>query len=298
MKKSNWYKPITPWVIIFCAVVLCFEVTLPVTHYWFITFKILDWLFLIYFSIEIIVRWMEHNPEKSFKSFIYTLKRVPFLIRGSKGKLNGNEKDILEHWFWMFFDSGIVLLCLLSETFSLIEHPELASLFRLFRIFRVLKIFEVSPTLQKIENKIISVMPTVFVFAMLVFLLIFVYAILGMYMFKFKEYTTIDFSNFYNTICDLFIMITNGWSDVRNELNLKSGIPLLTDFYIFSFVVFSSMITLNVFLAVMTGQIQEKIHQDLKRNEKLDEIENKHLHAELQEIKAKLQLLEKKIDKS
>jgi len=61
----------------------------------------------------------------------------------------------------------------------------------------------------------------------------------------------------------LFVMMTNGWSDTLVELRSHHIVPdIYTDVFIISFFIFSVLVTLNVFLAVMTTQIQDKIEKD------------------------------------
>ncbi|MFN4951381.1 MAG: hypothetical protein ACK5F0_07165, partial [Flavobacteriales bacterium] len=44
---------------------------------------------------------------------------------------------------------------------------------------------------------------------------------------------------------------------------------IITDIYVISFFIFSVMITLNVFLAVMTSGIQDRINEEKEKEQKL-----------------------------
>ena len=119
---------------------------------------------------------------------------------------------------------------------------------------------------MKIERKIFSVIPTVITFFGLVFLIIYVYSILGMYLYDFSKFDTVDFSNLHTSISTMFTLMSNGWSDALFEL--KKGAywvnPLISEFFIFSFFIFSVLVTMNIFLAVMTTQIQDKLEHELE----------------------------------
>jgi hypothetical protein len=70
----------------------------------------------------------------------------------------------------------------------------------------------------------------------------------------------------------LFVLMTNGWSDTLIELRKVNEVAtLVTDIYIISFFLFSVIVTLNVFLAVMTSQIQEKLAEDIESIKQVDE---------------------------
>jgi hypothetical protein len=116
-------------------------------------------------------------------------------------------------------------------------------------------------------------------------------------MYDFQKYETIDFSGVYAAMTSLFVMMTNGWSDTLIELRSHHVVPnIYSDIYIISFFIFSVLVTLNVFLAVMTSQIQDKIEKDLaKDKEELLENDQEILRAEsLQQTQIKA--LNEKLD--
>jgi predicted PurR-regulated permease PerM len=80
----------------------------------------------------------------------------------------------------------------------------------------------------------------------------------------------------------LFVLMTNGWSDTLYELRKVNEVAtIVTDIYVISFFLFSVIVTLNVFLAVMTSQIQEKLEEDIQEIKKVDkEIQSEIIHME------------------
>jgi len=216
------------------------------------------------------------------------------LIPPQKEELSDVDKKTIEDWLWIIFDSVLIILGILSLFRHVFEHPELILLFRLLRVFRVFRVFELSHTLKEIEKKIISVIPTITTFLALIVLILYSYAIIGMYMYDFHKFESIDFSGIYSAMSGLFIMMTNGWSDCLMELRTHSIVPdLYSDIFIFSFFIFSVTVTLNVFLAVMSSQIQDNIIKNNKINKKERPLEDTN---DYDRILSELTALNKKVD--
>ena len=72
--------------------------------------------------------------------------------------------------------------------------------------------------MRDIEKKIISVLPTVFIFGSLLFIILFIFALIGSNIYNFKKYENINFSSIYEAIISLFSCLTNGWENVHFEL--------------------------------------------------------------------------------
>lgn len=297
------------FMILLCALLLGIEVSFHYDKSIQNFFSLIDYFFLGYFLIEITLRF--YYNKYSFKEFIIAIKKIIEIKKSNvlENKIDNKEytliKNITENWLWLLFDFLIVFMSILSLYSNFTDHPEAVAIFRLLRVFRVLRIFEISSTLQKVEQKIFSAIPTVFVFAVLLFMIIYVYSIIGMYLYGFKKYNTINFSSLYETITGLFIIISNGWSDVLFDLkkNATNVSTLVTDFYVISFIIFSVIVTLNVFIAVMTSQIQEKLKVVNKINDDdhkiivntQDNIEK--MKKSFYEIKKELEEIEEKINR-
>jgi predicted DNA-binding transcriptional regulator len=81
---------------------------------------------------------------------------------------------------------------------------------------------------------------------------------------------------------------------------LKAGAPgistIVTDIFIFSYFVFSVLITLNVFIAVMASQIQEKIKTKIDEQSKvlkrIEELEG-NIQKSINEIDRKFEAMKK-----
>ncbi len=296
----NFINKLSALFIIISAISIGIEASLNAKEQFLNVFYILDIFIIAYFSFELVVRIVFND--KPLKQFLPALKNYL-----SKEKKSNLEKDraLIEEWMWLIFDGLLVVMGFIALFRHLVEHPQLILLLRLFRVFRIFRIFELNQTLKDIEKKIISVVPTIATFLVLIFLILYAYAIVGMYMYDFRKYETIDFSGIYAAMTSLFVMMTNGWSDTLIELRSHHIVPnIYSDIYIISFFIFSVLVTLNVFLAVMTSQIQDKLAKEIaKDHDELLEKDKQILSAEqsqqkeIQELNAKLDAILERLNK-
>jgi len=286
--------------IILSAISIGVEASLNAKDQFLNIFYFLDIVIISYFTFELVVRILFND--KPLKQFLPALKK--YLSKDQKSNIDA-EKALIEEWLWLIFDGLLVIMGFIALFRHLVEHPQLILLLRLFRVFRIFRIFELNQTLKDIEKKIISVVPTIATFLVLIFLILYAYAIVGMYMYDFAKYETIDFSGVYAAMTSLFVMMTNGWSDTLIELRSHHVVPnIYSDIYIISFFIFSVLVTLNVFLAVMTSQIQDKLVKDIADDQ--DELLEKdkqilsaeHLQqTEIQALNAKLDTILERLNK-
>lgn len=287
----NLINKLSALFIILSAISIGVEASLNAKDQFLNAFYFLDIVIITYFAFELFVR-ISYN-DKPLREFLPSLKR--FLSKSSQGTLE-QEKELIEEWMWLLFDGLLVIMGFVALFRHLVAHPQLILLLRLFRVFRIFRIFELNQTLKDIEKKIISVVPTIATFLVLIFLILYAYAIVGMYMYDFKKYDSIDFSGVYSAMTSLFIMMTNGWADTLQDLRSHHLVPnIYSDIYIISFFIFSVLVTLNVFLAVMTSQIQDKLSKDMAddqrelktADEQILQMEKKQ-QSEIAELNAKL----------
>ncbi len=265
----NRLNNISGLVIVFNAILIGIEASIRNSASLNQLFDIIDILFVFYFTYEIIARYRYEDT---------TLKHLVNAIKGAvnyyRTKQPSTELETIsetfETWFWLIFDTVLVLASWIAFAKHFIRHPEIILILRMLRIFRIFRIFSISDYIKNIEKKIIAVIPTISIFLVLIFLLIYTYAILGMNLYEFHKFDTIDFSNLYQAMLNLFMLMTNGWSGVLTDLRSYHAInPIITDIYVISFFIFSVMITLNVFLAVMTSGIQDRINEEKEKEQKL-----------------------------
>jgi len=280
--------------IILSAVCLGFEANLASHTKLQPIFLALDSLFVAYFTLELILRIKYRQT--SYKDFKISLLNHLRLLIGKQTVVTCKNESI-EEWSWLIFDFILVLLTYISFLKHIVDHPQLILLCRLFRVFRILRLFELNNTLRNIEKKIISAIPIIFTFLILINIILYTYALIGMYMYEFNKFNSIDFSSVYNAMISLFMIMTNGWSDPIKEMRAFENIPsFVTDAYIISFFIFSVLITLNVFLAVMTSQIQERIKYDMDLIKKKEDQIQEELHSFEKDVLIERDYINRKLD--
>ncbi len=252
--ESNGFHRLTSIAIILCSITLGVETFYPEHQ---VVFDLLDVIFTLFFTWEIFMRILaEGNPLKFFVLVHWKRKGD-----GSLGVV------VSEEGFWNWFDFLIVLFSALSLFGHLFEHPEFLVVSRLFRVLRVMRLLEVSEDLKAVERKIVSIIPTIFSFALLLGILLYIYSIIGIYLFSHHQFAHADFSTLSHAFLTLFQLMTlDSWSDMMLEasataVGYKSW---LIKGYFVSFVVLTAIISFNVFVAVLTSQVHEKVIDDQK----------------------------------
>ena len=262
---------VRPLVITACVLVLGVEAAMhnaisPLLY-------VLDTLFVCYFALEIAHR----------------------AIMG-EWKSTSNE---LKFWFW--FDAFVTISCVLALFIPFVDHPSLLAALRIVRVFRLFRIFSIFPGIRSIEQKILGAMETVVLFGFFSVLIIYVYAVIGMNLFEFSRIGNMNFENLYEAMVSMFVLITNDWADAwRTTRQQYPVLPtMVVDLYFFSFIGFAVIFTLNVFIAVMTSQIEQRFSSEfnkrvqnfeedidsIREDEQKDNVKIEALAKEMREIK-------------
>lgn len=290
--QAKFFQVTTTVAIVLCSILLGLETYFPIDKP-LPLFLFLDWVFAIYFLFEIIMRYIACNSFSDFYRF-YEWKE--------EEDTQKKEFHFVEEGLWNCFDSIIVIASSISLFAHLFEHPELPAVLRLFRVFRILRLLEVSKEMKQVEMKIISIIPTIFSFALLLGALIYIYAIVGVFLFQHQTYENADFSNIQNASLTLFQCMTlEGWSDIMYQAASKSHhySSWFIKSYFISFIILTVIVSFNVFVAVLTSQVQEKISEENKKEE--IKIENyildnsKTLQDELKSLKEEIEKLRTEI---
>jgi voltage-gated sodium channel len=262
--RSHSFHSIVSIAIILCSVTLGVETFYPEHQN---VFDLLDVLFTVFFTCEIIIRLIaERNPINFFKLFSFNNKKV----------------IVDEDGFWNWFDFSIVVVSIISLFGHLFEHPEFLVVSRLFRVLRVLRLLEVSSELKAVERKIVSIVPTIFSFALLLGILLYIYSIIGIYLFSHHQYQNADFTTLGHAFITLFQLMTlDGWSDMMYSASASYNDSWLIKSYFVSFVILTAIVSFNVFVAVLTSQVHEKVVEDQKiSNRKITQLEGEVMETE------------------
>jgi len=262
------------WAIILCSLMLGIETyyleKLPVFH-------VLDIFFTSLFTLEIILRMINAGSLTSFftictvnRDYHYTDRR--FL-------------DPTEDGFWNWFDTLIVVFSWLGVYNEFVQHPEFLIVGRLFRTLRILRLLEISNELKAVEKKIISIIPTIFSFFLLIGLLMYIYAVVGVYLFDHKVTDFGDFSNIMAGFLTLFKLLTlDDWSNIMKSFT-NGSFEWFKQMYFVSFIILTAIISFNVFIAVLTSQVYEKMRKD--RDIRIQEF-SEHIDEEIDQSEQEL----------
>lgn len=291
---TNSFKNAVMWAIIGCSVLLGVETYYPASNKLFIGF---DVFFSIFFLGEILIRILATgNLLRFFKLFS--------IVKNEEGK---NQIKVDEYGFWNWFDFLIVLFTTISLFKHIVEHPEFLIVSRLFRILRILRLLEVSNELKNVEKRIISIIPTIFSFVLLLGILNYIYAIIGVYLFEHKDFGSADFSTLPGALMTLFQLMTlEGWTDIMNATSSTLYQDWLVKAYFVSFVIFTAIISFNIFVAVLTSQVHEKmlaetvkVRDSKKEFEKLTTGSNQPKYSEdqMSQVLNELRILREEVGK-
>uniref|UniRef100_A0A452FL78 Sodium channel protein n=1 Tax=Capra hircus TaxID=9925 RepID=A0A452FL78_CAPHI len=175
---------------------------------------------------------------------------------------------------WNLFDCVIVVLSIVSTVVSALETqaeipfpPTLFRMVRLVRIGRILRLVRAARRIRTLLFALMMSLPSLFNIGLLLFLVMFIYAIFGMNSFrKVKEDSGIDdifnFQTFISSMLCLFqITTTAGWDALLSPM-LKSNnscdpkteschLSTIAIIYFVTYIIISSLIVVNMYIAVI-----------------------------------------------
>ena len=215
-------------------------------------------------------------------SLIHFLDSVVLYIFAAEALLK-----ILSHWprptnyfkdGWNVFDFLIVLICFMPF------EAEYVAVLRLARVLRVLRLMSIVPRLQLLVVALLRSIPSMFYVTILLFILFYIYAVLGVMLFGEndpKHYATLG-----DSMLSLFRIVTlEDWTDIMYinmygadkygyevaEMATYPGIKphgsiISSVAFHVSFVLFGTMIMLNLFIGVIMTGMQEAQEETAKMN--------------------------------
>lgn len=190
---------------------------------------------------------------------------------------------------WNMFDFTIVAVCFLPV------QAQYAAVLRLARIMRAMRLMTALPRLQLIVAALIKSIPSMFYVGILLALHFYVYAVMGVYLFRGND--PIHFQDLPRAMLSLFRVVTlEDWTDVMYinmhgsdrypgpdlaayETSNSSGLapephamPGVAAAYFVSFVMFGTMIMLNLFIGVILASMEEaQQERDVLKRQALQE---------------------------
>ena len=247
-------------VIIFAGILVGVETHEPIVARHHDVLKVLDALVLLIFIVEIVLKMvaLSPRPQDFFKDN------------------------------WNVFDFVIVAVCLIPASGSF------GPVLRLFRLLRVLRLLSAVPKLQLLVNALLKSLPSMLYVTILLLLLFYVYAVAGVMFFAKND--PVHFGNIFDALLSLFRIVTlEDWTDVMylqiygsdvyegyniSAANLASHYPVLepkaqpvlATAYFVSFVLFGTMVMLNLVIGVIVnGMDDARVDAEIEAIKKAEE---------------------------
>ena len=155
---------------------------------------------------------------------------------------------------WNVFDFLIVVLCLLP-----VGGP-FAAVLRLTRALRLLRLVSALPKLQLLVGALLKSLSAMGYVSLLLALLFYIYAVAGIHLFGKTDPT--NFGGLGAALLTLFRIVTlDNWGDIY--FAQVAAVPAVkVAFYFATFIVFGTMIILNLFIGIIMNSMSE-MHEEI-----------------------------------
>ena len=227
IKNSNIFQKVVIGIILVSSVLVGAS-TYNIHGAFLETLKIFDLFVTIFFVFEISVRFFSEN------------KKIDFFKDG-----------------WNVFDSIIVISSLIPTSAG-----NSFLVFRLLRLARLLRVISFAPELRFVIESLIDSMKQSFNVIILIFILLYIYGVAGVIMFGHIEGSR--FEQLGEALITLFqIMTLSSWEAVMLPI---TDIYPMSWIYFVSFVFMSSVIILNLFIAILVDVVAERRKREDHKN--------------------------------
>lgn len=261
IENSSLFQNSIIFVIIFAGILVGIETYPEIKSAYYQQIIWLDRLVLSIFTVEILIKLVARTPR--FQDFF---------------------KDP-----WNVFDFLIVAICYIPYA------TQYAMILRLLRLMRVLRLIRAVPRLQIVVEALLSSLPSMFYVSMLLMMLFYMYAVLGTFIFSLND--PVHFGNLQTSFLSLFRIVTlEDWTDLMYTQIYGCDIygygmreylcqnpqrfPIIGPIYFVSFVLFGTMVFLNLFIGVIVSGMDEArkdqdrdIHQKILSRSPKDSLE-------------------------
>lgn len=202
------------------------------------------------FTFEILIRWVKWSLSRKAIVLSHVAKQIYY-------QNTAVEKR------WLIFDTLIVVASIVTSIIIRWDYVAFILIARLVRIFRLLRLFSIHRELKIIPHRIFLALKTISVFLILMLLMLFLYASLGVLIFEKTDFGVMDFSTLHAGIFSLFNVLFDGFIEGYQEIKNQSIVsPMIGKGYMLSYALFMLVIFINVLIAVMTNQVWERVITD------------------------------------
>lgn len=257
LRHSKVFQIITTLSIIIYSLIIGIETHLK-DGIWLYFFNTFDQLINFYFVLEISLK-------------LYT----------EKNKINFFKDR------WNTFDFIVVLLSLIPLSIF-----ETIAVMRILRIFRILRLISVNGEIKKIILALQKSIPSIANIVILMFIVFYIYAILGVQFFSDLKSGLWD--NFSIAMLTLFRIFTfEDWTDVMYE---AMEIYPLSWIYFVSFIIINAFVIFNLFVAVIIDKISEFKDKNLEFSLKENDNHISMIIKELSQTNKEIKKLQDRIE--
>nr|XP_045613229.1 sodium channel protein para-like isoform X8 [Procambarus clarkii] len=259
-----------------------------------VTNKKFDMIIMIFIGMNMLTMTMDHyNMTEEWKSVLNNLNLIFICIFTSECVLK--VFALRWHYFkepWNLFDFVVVIMSILGLVLKdIIEKyfvsPTLLRVVRVAKVGRVLRLVKGAKGIRTLLFALAMSLPALFNICLLLFLVMFIFAIFGMSFFMNVKHTggldsVYNFETFFQSFILLFQMMTSaGWdgvlSGIVNEKECKTPNPEIGDpgncgnqaigiAYLLGYLVISFLIVINMYIAVILenySQATEDVEEGL-----------------------------------
>ncbi|XP_053401964.1 sodium channel protein type 4 subunit alpha B-like isoform X1 [Mercenaria mercenaria] len=252
-----------------------------------------DILIMIVIMLNMVTMTMEHYGQtETFTDTLYWVNFSFIVIFTAECVMK--LLALRQYYFkipWNVFDFVVVVLSILGLALGgyleeFLVSPTLLRVVRVFRVGRVLRLVKSAKGIRTLLFSLAVSLPALFNIGLLLFLVLFIYAVFGMNFFKdvHVPYAGLDdvfnFQTFFKSIITLFQMCTSaGWDGVLDGLmntedctkkdeegkNTCGNYPLAV-LYLITYLVISFLVVVNMYIAVILenfSQATEDVQQGL-----------------------------------
>ena len=254
---SKGFQRLVIMAIVLSAVLVGLETSPAILAKWGEGLKRMDRLLVLLFAVEIFMRLLSYG-------------------RGV-GRFFSDP--------WNVFDFAVVSACLMPAS------PQYLVVLRLFRILRVLRLVTTIPKLQLLVGALFKSIPSMGYVVILLAVHFYIYAVLGTFLFATNDVS--HFGSLGSSALTLFQVVTlEGWVEVMAAQ--QTAFPFIAPLYFISFIVFGTMIILNLFIGVVVNSMTE-MQEELEAQD--TPVTSKTIQAEITALRSSVDKLEKHLSR-
>lgn len=259
---SHLFEHLVTGAIVLCSISVGLEQSSALRGEHRAVFLALDWVFALFFITEQMLR-LSSRPLREF--FGVVRRRQPAF---DCPRLSLHRIEVDHEAFWNVFDLVIVLVSSVSLVLQFFPYSDFLYAARLLRATRVLRLLGMTKHLRSIEEHIAAMIPTVFSFILLLSILLYGYTVLASCLFG--DIAGAGFASFGESFMTMFqVMTLDSWSSVMHTVGAEH--PVLAPIFFGSFISLTAIITLNVFIAVLTNELHVTLQtKELLRARQID----------------------------